>query len=55
MGIKLPSNKVTFATFTKCKTNYMLSLEIKLAFQQYQICKFWSSFAYPIKSNTEKK
>ena len=29
IGITLPSNKVTFATFTKCKTNYMMSWEIE--------------------------
>ena len=55
IGIILPHNKVTFTTFTKYRTDGMLSLQIKRAFQAYQVYKIWSSFACPINSNTEKK
>ena len=58
----MPLNKNTFATFTKYRTNVMLTLEIWRAFQAYQIYKIWSSFATPnnsftavFKSNTEKE
>ena len=42
LGITLPLNKITFATFTKGKTNYRLSLQIPQAFQPYKIYNIWS-------------
>ena len=49
----MPLNKTTLATFTKHRTNVRLTLEIKRAFQEYQVYKIWSSFATSIKSITE--
>jgi hypothetical protein len=53
IGIILPLNKNTLATFTKYRTSVMLTLEIWWAFQQYQFYNFWNCFGPPIKWITE--